>query len=221
MPRAVPRVDGPPPTEPADRGEHREHAALHRWRRLDGLGTRIAKIAKRHRDLQDPGYAFGVCLAIAGQAEEGLEERLGVKRRTKFHAHPGFVSAAVPPTVGNPDWDRDFLARTDHSLLSRHLESDGARMDREPLLLANVTVLCGHGGTGPNVEVKGEQFAPGTLRRLDPRDPLAGHRVLDGLAGCCHGSQRYRSRPGRPSTITHWRYAELALWTRSSYLFFV
>jgi hypothetical protein len=51
MTGAVRRVDSLPPDEPSDRGEHCEHAALHRRRRLDGLGARIAEIAKQHRDL--------------------------------------------------------------------------------------------------------------------------------------------------------------------------
>src|SRR5918997_5147543 len=81
-------------------GEGREDGALHEQRR-SGEVHEVAVVAQNKRHPQQVGQAgLRADLPVLGQAEEGLEELLGLQRRPEPDYRHALLLARVPPGVG-------------------------------------------------------------------------------------------------------------------------
>jgi len=105
--------------------------------------------------------------------------RLGLRRRM---AGPGDVVEVAPGVVHG-------FANAGDDGLQADAEAHAARGDLEALGLDRVDVGDGHRAAGTQGEVEREQLAAGAGGGVGEREPLAGHRVLDGVAGLDHAME--------------------------------
>ena len=110
-----------------------------------------------------------------------------MQSRPHFNAHLGGVDARVGEGVNRSGRDDCGVARPGDDRPASQAETHAPLHDGEPLLLLWVGVAAGYASARCEVEVKGEQSAPGVGGGLAEDDPLTAEGVLDDLSDVCHG----------------------------------
>src|SRR5436190_1754641 len=153
-----------------------------------------------HGEAQRVGHALPVRLAVGGEGEHRLEQRLELEGGPHLADERRLVVAGVPELVRRPRRNRQAPAGARDELLAADLETDGAAQDLEALLLARVDVGRGHEAVRLHEGLDDDGLAAGLARGLAKDDALAGDRVVDAVACVDHvGAPSVRLGSGAPS----------------------
>lgn len=112
--------------------------------------------------------------AVAGEAVDGLEERLGLERRLDFDHDAGLYLGIPPPRVRCPGWHHEPLVGTQGALLPLDASADAPGDDPKALLLEGMDVLGRAMGAGRDDDLENE---PSPLR-VAPRCPRGRRRGI-------------------------------------------
>jgi hypothetical protein len=143
--------------------------------------------ARQHGEVEEvarqpaPRHATGV-----RHRDDVGEHGLHRERGPDLHPHARLGIAGVREAVRHARRDLDDVARAGDDLAQPDPEAHAALDDLEALGLDRVDVRDRHGAAGPQPQLEAEQLARGRRGGLDEREALAGHRVLERLAGGDH-----------------------------------
>jgi hypothetical protein len=141
-----------------------------------------------HGETERVRHPVAVRLAISGEVEHRLDQRLERERGPHLADEAGLDVAAVPEAVRGARLDDDHVARTRHEPLAPDLHADRALDDLEALRLVRVHVRRGDDAARAHRALDEHVLAVGRRGRLDEGEPLARDLVLEGLADgdhCC------------------------------------
>src|SRR5437763_4749786 len=171
--------------EASDRSAEDEPRLLQpgrRERQPHGVEMRV----RDHGEAQQVGHALPVRLAVGGEREHRLEQRLELQRRADLADEPDRLIARVPETVRGAGLERYELARAEGLLLPAGLQPELPGLDREALALGRVHVRGCDAAVGLDDGLDHDRLAVGVGRGGEERDALAGDRVVDGVACADH-----------------------------------
>ena len=139
-----------------------------------------------HGEPQRVRHALPVRLAVGGEGEHRLEQRLELEGRAHLADEVGLFLAGVPELVRRAGRDGQPLAGAGDELLPADPEADAAAEDLEALLLARVHVRGGDEAVRLHEGLDHDGLAVRLAARLPEDDALAGDGVLDGVSCADH-----------------------------------
>ena len=178
-------VDGLVAEHAAERAAEREPDPLHDGRREREL-NRVEVGLRDHREVQRVRHPLAVRLAVGGEREHRLDQRLELQRGPDLADEVRDLVAGVPELVRRAGGHGEALAGAGDELLAADLEADGAAEDLEALLLARVDVRRGDEAVRLDVGLDHDGRAVRLTARLPEDETLAGDRVLDRVSCADH-----------------------------------
>ena len=165
------------------RGERRE---VLQPGRDAGQADDVAMRAGDRSHAHGVGHALAVRLAVAGEAEHRLDQRLELQGGADDAVeHDGLV-AGVPELVGGAGLDDGTLAALEPDALATDPQLEGALDRGEGLGLAGMHVGGGDEAAGLHDGDDLDVLAVGRGGGLEERQLLTGHAVDEGVSGVDH-----------------------------------
>src|SRR5581483_5211904 len=131
-------------------------------------------------------HALPVRLAVDGEREHRLEERLELQGGPDLADEANRLVAGVPEAVRHAGLDGGDVAGAQRQFLAAHLQPERAARDGEALALRRVNVSGGDEPVRLDDDLDHDRLAAGVGRGREERDALAGDGVLDCLACADH-----------------------------------
>ena len=181
---------------PPERRPDRERRTLHRGGREgkpDGVEMRVGD----HGEPERVGQPSPVRLALGGEREHRLDQRLERERGPHLAEEAGVALARVPEPVRGSGRNDGDVARLGEELLRADTEADQAVEHLEALGLVRVDVRGRDEAVRPDDRLHQHRLAAGLLRRPVEDQYLAGDGVLERVSWADHGSPLVRDRDER------------------------
>ena len=169
----------------AERGTEREPDPLDERRRegqADGVEVRIGD----HREPERVRHSLAVRLAVGGQREHRLEQRLELEGGPHLADEVRLLVTCVPEPVRRPGRHRQPPARARDELLPPDLEADAAAKHLEALLLARMDMGRRDEAVRLDEGLDHHGLAVRLARCLAKDDALAGDGVVNRVSCMNH-----------------------------------
>src|SRR5713101_711282 len=147
---------------------------------------RVEVGAGDHRQPQRIRHALSIRLAVSGEREHRLEQRLELKGGSHLADEPHFVLAGVPETMWRSWFDDGDLAPAERALVLADFEAERALDHGEALALRGMKMGRGDEAVRLNHALDHDGLAVRVARRRVKRDALPRDGVVDRVARADH-----------------------------------